>query len=58
VQRLGALLDHPIGLRSTPGKGSMFSIDIPLVHAAKHHGVAASAAAKPKRRQSGTKTAA
>ena len=30
VQRLGALLDHEIGVRSTLGKGSVFSIKVPL----------------------------
>ncbi len=30
VQRLGALLDHDIGVRSTLGKGSVFSIGVPL----------------------------
>jgi two-component system CheB/CheR fusion protein len=34
VQRLGALLQHRIGLHSTPGSGSMFSIDIPLAQGA------------------------
>lgn len=29
VQRLGALLDHDIGVRSQPGKGSVFSIVVP-----------------------------
>ena len=30
VQRLGVLLDHRVTVRSTPGKGSVFSIDIAL----------------------------
>ncbi|MEO6215495.1 MAG: response regulator [Sphingomonas sp.] len=30
VQRLGALLDHDIGVRSKLGKGSVFSIEVPL----------------------------
>jgi signal transduction histidine kinase/CheY-like chemotaxis protein len=29
VRRLAALLDHPIGLRSIPGKGSTFSVRVP-----------------------------
>lgn len=33
VRHLGKLLDHPIRVRSQPGKGSLFSIDIPLVPA-------------------------
>jgi two-component system CheB/CheR fusion protein len=30
VQRLGRLLGHDIGVRSVPGKGSVFSITVPL----------------------------
>ncbi|WP_448207102.1 PAS domain-containing protein [Azospirillum sp. sgz302134] len=30
VQRIGRLLDHPVSVRSEPGKGSVFSIDVPL----------------------------
>jgi two-component system CheB/CheR fusion protein len=30
VQRLGALLGHDVRVSSRPGKGSMFSIDVPL----------------------------
>ncbi len=30
VQRLGRVLDHPIGVHSTPGKGSVFSVVAPL----------------------------
>ncbi|MCA1924780.1 MAG: response regulator [Thiobacillus sp.] len=30
VSRLGRLLGHRVGLRSRPGRGSMFSIDVPL----------------------------
>lgn len=33
VRRLAALLGHPIGLRSTPGKGSAFSVRLPLIAA-------------------------
>ena len=32
VQRLGKILDHHIDVRSTLGKGSGFSIDVPLGH--------------------------
>ena len=32
AQRLGNLLGHQIGARSTPGKGSVFSITVPLGH--------------------------
>ena len=34
VERLCALLDHPIELASTPGKGSRFSITVPMAPAA------------------------
>jgi CheY-like chemotaxis protein len=30
VDRVARLLDHPIGVRSVPGKGSMFSVLVPL----------------------------
>lgn len=30
VRRLAGLLDHPVALRSTPGKGSNFSVTVPL----------------------------
>jgi signal transduction histidine kinase len=29
VERIGKLLDHPIGLTSTPGRGSLFSVALP-----------------------------
>ncbi|MFG1284968.1 chemotaxis protein CheB [Xanthobacter autotrophicus] len=32
VQRLGLLLDHPIRVRSRPGHGSVFSIDVKISH--------------------------
>ena len=37
VDRLCRLLDHPIGLISTPGKGSCFSVELPV---ADHHAAA------------------
>jgi two-component system CheB/CheR fusion protein len=58
VQRLGALLDHRIGLRSMRGKGSMFSIDIPLAAVSGRDSASVPVAAKPKRRQTRTKAAA
>jgi two-component system CheB/CheR fusion protein len=33
VRRLGALLRHPIRVSSTPGRGSMFAIDVPKAEA-------------------------
>lgn len=30
VERIGRLLEHPIGLRSRPGHGSVFWVDLPL----------------------------
>lgn len=30
VRRLAALLDHPLSLRSTPGRGSVFAVEVPL----------------------------
>jgi signal transduction histidine kinase len=35
VQRLGRVLGHPIGLRSVPGRGSVFSVAAPLTVAAE-----------------------
>jgi signal transduction histidine kinase/ActR/RegA family two-component response regulator len=33
VARMARLLDHPVSVRSTPGRGSAFSISVPLVQA-------------------------
>ena len=30
VQRLAALLDHPVSLRSEPGRGSVFAVEVPI----------------------------
>ncbi len=43
VQRIGALLDHDIGVRSRLGKGSVFTIEVPLAA----HGAASEAARIP-----------
>jgi signal transduction histidine kinase/CheY-like chemotaxis protein len=34
VKSLGGLLGHPVGVRSAPGRGSVFSIELPLAPAA------------------------
>jgi PAS domain S-box-containing protein len=34
VRRLSALLDHKVSLRSVPGRGSVFSVEVPLTAAA------------------------
>jgi signal transduction histidine kinase/CheY-like chemotaxis protein len=44
VERLCAVLEHPIGLASTPGKGSRFSITVPRVAAPAATTAAAAAA--------------
>ncbi len=33
VERLAGMMDHPVGVRSTPGKGSSFTIQVPLAAA-------------------------
>lgn len=40
VERLGRLLDHPIGLRSTVGRGSMFWVAVPRAAAGEAPAVA------------------
>lgn len=52
VQRLGQLMDHPVSVRSTPGKGSAFMIRLPVVDAAPEAPPAAPEAAAV--RQTGT----
>jgi two-component system CheB/CheR fusion protein len=39
VQQLGKLLDHPVYVRSRPGRGSVFAIDIPWIAARAAHQV-------------------
>jgi PAS domain S-box-containing protein len=47
VERLGRSLDHAVSVRSRPGRGTVFSVDVPL-------GIAApQTATKPKRRMAG-----
>ncbi len=38
VERIGRVLNHPIGLTSRPGAGSVFSVTIPLATAARANG--------------------
>jgi two-component system, sensor histidine kinase len=45
VKRLTTLLEHPLELRSTPGKGTCFSIDVPLANAPAHAALAIAAGA-------------
>ncbi len=47
VDRLGRLLDHPIDLASTPGKGSRFAVTVPVV-AARAEPVKPPAPARPR----------
>lgn len=41
VRRIVHLLDHPLSVRSTPGRGSRFTIDVPLADPNKIHSGAA-----------------
>lgn len=41
VKRVAHLLDHPLRVRSVPGKGSRFSIEVPLADPAKIQPIAA-----------------
>ena len=36
AQRMAELLDHPLGLRSSPGRGSVFHLDVPLAPPTPH----------------------
>jgi Na+/proline symporter/signal transduction histidine kinase len=47
VERIARVLDHKIRLRSTSGKGSTFSVEIPTVSAAARMNVAPRTAATP-----------
>ena len=37
VRHLGELLSHPVGVRSVLGKGSVFSVEVPVVPATSRH---------------------
>ena len=43
AQRMADLLGHPLGLRSWPGRGSVFHLDVPLAVAAPRQSATASA---------------
>jgi len=47
VERLGRLLDHPIGLRSVSGRGSVFWVSVPHAAAAAAEAAAAAAPVAP-----------
>jgi histidine kinase len=40
VERIGRMLSHPIGLRSWPGKGSVFSVEAPIARVAGNNEIA------------------
>jgi len=56
VQRLAELMDHPVAVRSEPGKGSTFMITLPVTSAAPESPGAAQSAPAPSKteRQTGT----
>lgn len=47
VERIARVLDHPLSLRSVPGRGSVFSVEVPLVSALPAGGDAAEAEPAP-----------
>ncbi len=47
VERIARILDHKIGLRSAPGKGSTFSVEVPVAAAVTGKAAARPAAAVP-----------
>jgi two-component system CheB/CheR fusion protein len=56
VQRLAELMDHPIAVRSTPGKGSAFMITLPVTSAAPESPGATRSAPAPAKAASQTGT--
>jgi two-component system, sensor histidine kinase len=48
VARLGQILDHPVTVRSTPGRGSVFAITLPRAEPTLHAAAEPPSAAKPK----------
>ncbi|MEX6504508.1 hybrid sensor histidine kinase/response regulator [Pseudomonas zhanjiangensis] len=47
VERIARMLDYPIGVRSQPGRGSMFSIRVPLAAQSLEQSVVAAAPRSP-----------
>jgi PAS domain S-box-containing protein len=47
VQRLSKLLDHPVSVQSTPGRGSVFTVDVPFGKEDKAHPPGAVTAVAP-----------
>ena len=47
VKRAALLLEHPLRLRSRPGRGSCFALTLPLAVAEAHQGVTAMTEARP-----------
>lgn len=41
VKRIASLLDHPLRLRSTPGRGSRFTIEVPMANPEKIQSISA-----------------
>ncbi len=51
VERIARVLDHPLGLVSESGRGSHFSVEVPLAPAAPQRAAAAGAAARSRARR-------
>jgi len=47
AQRVAALLEHPLGLRSWPGRGSVFYVDVPRATTAYHSTAPTAADVRP-----------
>ncbi len=49
VERIGRVLDHPVALRSAAGRGSAFTVDLPVAVAAARRAFRTGAAAAHRR---------
>nr|WP_246513735.1 ATP-binding protein [Azospirillum picis] len=47
VRRLSEMMGHPVTVRSSPGRGSVFAVEVPLALAPAAHPPATAAAARP-----------